>query len=77
MAHNRWERFWEITCTFSTILHFLLVMLISLLLLTLLSIALGIRNAASAVIVQVNLILSFSLLSIILYMIHKCRRVYN
>lgn len=77
MDGDRIERFWEITCTMTPLLYFGLVMVISLLALSLLSIALAPQNNAATAINGVNVVLSVALLGVLLAMIRKCRNVYN
>lgn len=77
MNDNLIKRFWEVTCTLTPLLYFVLVMVFCLLLLSLLSFALLSQNRATNVINMANVVISTVLLGFVLLMIRKCRDVYN
>jgi len=77
MDKSRREQFWEVTCTLTPLLYFVLVTVTALLVLSLVSAGLGQQAREAALVNAVNIALSAGLLVAVLSVIRKCKDVYN
>jgi len=77
MDKSRREQFWEVTCTLTPLLYFVLVIVTALLVLSLVSAGLGQQAREAALVNAVNIALSAGLLVAVLSVIRKCKDVYN